>query len=350
MLPTTPPPLRRRRGRLWWLSRSLPVGLIVLLLLAALLRYLEQAAGSKLAQQYPAPGQLVDMDGYRMHILCRGEGRPTVILEAGASDFSLQWTLVQPQVATFTRVCVYDRAGFGWSDPSPYRRTSDVIVEELHRLLTRAEIPGPYVMVGHSFGGMNVRLYAHRYPEEVAGMVLLDALHEAQFLGSPGFLRVAKMILALFHNFPLLRSPGLLALFPDQIPVRGLTGEAADEYRAILATTRYLATAIEETESLEESLALVRAAQLAGLGNIPLIVVSRQVAFPLPGAPPAVSEHFEQEWQLLQLDLVALSPNSKHVIAEGSGHHIQLARPDIVVEAIREVVFTLREQQAMRRP
>lgn len=292
----------------------------------------------------------MDIGGYRLHILCLGEGSPAVILESGAADFSLQWGLVQPQVASFTRVCVYDRAGFGWSDPGPYAHTSDVIVDELHRLLHEAGVDPPYVMVGHSFGGMNVRLYAHRYPDEVAGMVLLDALHEAQFLGSPAFLRIAKLILALFHNFPLLRSPGLLALFPDQIPVRGLTGEAADEYRAILATTRYLATALEETESLGESLALVRDAQIAGLGNIPLIVISRQVAFPLPGAPASVSEQFEQEWQLLQLDLVALSPNSKHLIAEGSGHHIQLARPDIVVEAIREVVYTVRAEQASSQP
>lgn len=292
----------------------------------------------------------MDIGGYRLHILCLGEGSPTVILEAGATDFSLQWSLVQPEVATFTRVCVYDRAGFGWSDPGPYAHTSDVIVEELHRLLFEAGIEAPFVMVGHSFGGMNVRLYAHRYPEEVAGMVLVDALHEAQFLNSPVFMRLVKLFLPLLRLFPLLTSPELLALFPEQIPVRGLTGQAADAYRAILATTRYFAAAMEETGSLTESLAYVRQAQIAGLGNIPLVVVSRQVAFPLPGAPSAVSSQFEQEWQTLQLDFLTMSPNSKHLIAEGSGHHIQIARPDIVIEAIREVVMAVREQQEAAPP
>jgi len=338
------------RGCRWWIDRFLVGALFVVLIFGVGVWLAGTTARADLASQYPPPGQLVDIGGYRLHILCLGEGSPPAIVESGATAFSLQWSLVQPEVATFTRVCVYDRAGFGWSDPGPYPHTSDVIVEELHRLLQEAEVEPPYVMVGHSFGGMNVRLYAHRYPDEVAGMVLLDALHEAQFLNSPLLLRAAKLFLPLVRIFPLLTSPELLALFPEQIPVRGLTGPAADAYRSVVATTRYFAAALDETRSLEQSVALVREAQIAGLGNIPLIVISRQVAFPLPGAPESLSQQFEQEWQTLQLDFLSMSPNSKHLIAEGSGHHIQLARPDIVIEAIREVVQAVRAQQQHASP
>lgn len=331
------------RGCWWWAIRILVGVLALFFVFGSVVWRAGHEARSTLARRYPAVGKLVDVGGYRLHIYCLGEGGPTVILDAGASDFSVQWSLVQPQVATFTHVCVYDRAGFGWSDPSPYARTSDIMVEELHTLLLNAQVPGPYVLVGHSLGGMNVRLYAYRYPDEVSGMVLVDALHEAQFLGSPFFWRVSELLLRLAHLLPPMDPAWLLALLPEQIPVRGLTGEAAEQYRAVLATTPYLAAALAECGALNQSCALVREAQIAGLGNIPLIVISRQVALPLPGLSESSSRQFEEEWHTLQSDMLLLSPNSRLVIAEQSGHHIQLARPDVVTDAIREVVMTVRE-------
>ena len=124
---------------------------------------------------------MVDVGGYQLHIDCQGNGSPTVVMEAGLTEPSLMWSLVQPQVSTGTRVCVYDRAGLGWSDASPKPRTAEVMVEELHTLLQNANVAAPYVMVGHSTGGMLVRLYAHSYPAEVVGMVQVDAQHEDQF-------------------------------------------------------------------------------------------------------------------------------------------------------------------------
>jgi pimeloyl-ACP methyl ester carboxylesterase len=116
---------------------------------------------------------------YRLHIHCVGEGSPTVVLDAGLGGFSLDWSLVQPELAATTRVCAYDRAGYGWSDPSPQSRTPGQIVEELHTLLLNAGIEGPYMLVGHSAAGKHVRLYADRYPHDVVGMVLVDARHES---------------------------------------------------------------------------------------------------------------------------------------------------------------------------
>ena len=129
---------------------------------------------------HPAPGQLVDVAGHRLHLWCIGEGAPVVVLETGAGGSSLQWNRVQPEVARATRVCAYDRAGLGWSDLGPTPRTAARIVDELHILLETAGVPGPYVLTGHSGGGLYARLYVSTYPTDVAGMVLVEASHEDQ--------------------------------------------------------------------------------------------------------------------------------------------------------------------------
>ena len=140
-----------------WTKRILSGLLILILVLMALMWLAGLSAKSKLAEQNPLPGEMIDMNGFKMHLYCAGEGSPTVILEAGLNDFYVSWTKVQPEVAKTTRVCSYDRAGLGWSEASPNPRASDVMAEELHVLLNNAGIAPPYVLVGHSFGGINVR-------------------------------------------------------------------------------------------------------------------------------------------------------------------------------------------------
>ncbi len=130
-------------------------------------------------------GQRVDIGGYRLHLHSMGTGGPAVILDTGLGGPSSAWGLVQPEIAKFTQVVSYDRAGNGWSDASPFPRTSRQIVEELHTLLAKAEIPKPYILVGHSFGGNNVQLYAAMYPDEVKAIVLVDSCHEEQLRRLP---------------------------------------------------------------------------------------------------------------------------------------------------------------------
>ena len=170
---TTQTQIPGRNHRRWIL-----IGLgsiLVLVLLSGITTWgAGQSAKTQLAAQYPAPGQLVDIGGYKLHLNCMGEGSPTVIMDAGNNDFSVTWATVQPEIGQFTKVCSYDRAGFGWSEPSPLPRTSSVMVGELHTLLAAAELESPFVLVGHSFGGVNMRLYAHQYPSET------------QPLGKPG--------------------------------------------------------------------------------------------------------------------------------------------------------------------
>lgn len=132
-------------------------------------------------RRFPPPGALVDVGGFRLHLLCQGTGTPTVVMDAGLGDSYLTWQSIQPAVAQSTRVCSYDRAGLGYSDPGPEPRDSRRIVAELHALLRQARLPPPYVLVGHSFGGFNTRLFAYTWPDEVAALVLVDVSHEDQW-------------------------------------------------------------------------------------------------------------------------------------------------------------------------
>jgi pimeloyl-ACP methyl ester carboxylesterase len=153
---------------------------VTLVVLAGLV--LQEIGSARDARRFLPPGQMVDVGGHQLHICATGRGSPTVVLDSGFPGSSLSWTYVQPEVTRFTRACSYDRAGLGWSDAGPMPRTTRQIVEELHALLRNAQVKGPYVLVGHSFGTFTVRLYASTYPDEVAGIVLLDPIQLSDWL------------------------------------------------------------------------------------------------------------------------------------------------------------------------
>lgn len=296
-----------------------------------------QLAKSRLARQYPAPGQLVDVGGYRLHLHCVGHGRPTVVLDAGVNDFSVQWLPVQESVGKDMRACAYDRAGLGWSEASPHPRTSEHIVRELHTMLEKAGITGPLILVGHSFGGLNMRLYAYRHPREVVGVVLVDSAHELVSSRVPAMRRAVQQAEAQFRTLSWLAASGIMALTPEDIPDFGLTGVARERYRAILATTNFFEAAAAETGSIEQSYADMRGLDINRLGTIPLVVLSRGLADSLPGASEPENREYEQVWREMQTRLVALSPRSRQVIAAGSRHYIHLTEPQLVIDAIRSV-------------
>jgi pimeloyl-ACP methyl ester carboxylesterase len=288
---------------------------------------------------------MVDVGGYRLHIFGEGAGSPTVVLDAGAGDLGLAWARVQPTVARSTRVCAYDRAGLGWSEPSPRPRTAAVMVDELHTLLTNAGIAGPYVLVGHSLGGLVVRQYAHAYPVGVAGIVLVDSAHEAQWLRFPEAVRNnLPSVLRQLRLVQAAASVGIGALKPSLMPLESrLPLEAAATARALKVAGADFGTGAAELEQLAGG----QTPPLATLGDIPLIVLSQSHRDPdsVPSGAaitPEVLQEYDQTWEQLQLELAALSTHGKRLVAEGSGHNIQLDRPDLVVRAIEELLAVAR--------
>jgi pimeloyl-ACP methyl ester carboxylesterase len=299
----------------------------------------------------PQPiGQLVDVGGYRLHLACQGEGSPTVVMEAAIGETGLLWSLVQPAVARSLRTCVYDRAGLGWSDPSPKPRTAAAMVKELHRLLAAAGVPGPYVLVGHSFGGLLVRLYAARYPKEVAGLVLVDSAHEQQYRRAPREIRellpqLEEQARQQFEALKALIASG--SLDPGMLPVPpGLPASAAETFRALVAASpKHVETFIAEQQAVQAIHAGLAAAASTSLGDLPLIVLSHGQPMAMPGLSDEVNQANEQVWQELQAELAGLSSRGRLVVAENSGHYLQLEQPQLVIDAIAEVVTAARTTQ-----
>lgn len=297
---------------------------------------------------HPMPGRRVNISvagsdhaPLAMHIYCIGQGSPAVILEAGLDDSFVSWRKVQPGIAKFTRVRSYDRAGIGYSDSSPRPRTSQVIAGELHELLQVAAVPSPYVLVGHSMGGYDVRLFAHLYRNEVSGMVLVDASHPEQQKRLPpavndldaGWLREQE-----FLEFTM----------PFGLPrLLGFCGADA-EVRATQCNFHSAREAVAELKASSASAA--QTAATGSLGDLPLAVLSRGPDNPQPDLPDDLVKPANQAWQRMQEELAHLSTRGTRVIANNSGHYIQMDRPDLVIAAVRSVVDEARAAEATASP
>ncbi|MFZ0954146.1 MAG: alpha/beta fold hydrolase, partial [Candidatus Sulfotelmatobacter sp.] len=258
---------------------------------------------------------------------------------AGMGDSFLSWHKVQPEIAKFTRVCSYDRAGLGYSDSSPRPRTTRVFVDELHRLLQHTGIPGPLVLVGHSMGGFDVRLYASLYRNEVAGLVLVDSSHPEQQKRLPpaiNDLDATWLREQEFFEFTM----------PFGIPrLMGFCGND-DAVRAADCNFHTARESVEELKAISQSAA--ETANSGSLGDIPLVVLSHDPDMPQSDLPEDLVKPTNDAWQQMQEELAHLSTRGKQVIAKNSGHYIQLDRPDLVVAAVRSVVDQAR--QALQPP
>ncbi len=325
-----------------WVKRGV-IGAVAALVALALVGALYQTLATQADRRnFPPPGKLVDVGGYRLHIQCAGAGYPTVVLETGALSMSAAWGWVQPQVAVHTRVCSYDRAGLGWSEPGPEPRDALHIARELRTLLKNAGETPPYVLVGHSSGGLLVRVYADQYPEDVVGLLLLDSSHPDQdarlekVLGKPSFLEEG-----LFSSLPVLARLGVLRFilrFPalasriDDLPPR-----QAAEAKAFLADSSHQSAGRAELALWEETTAQARATR--PLGDLPLVVIS---AGGMKTASPK-----RQVVNELHGELAALSSRGSHRILAGTTHMslaTNRAHAAQVAEAIRELVEATRAQ------
>jgi pimeloyl-ACP methyl ester carboxylesterase len=282
----------------------------------------------------PPPGQLVDVGGYRLHLLVMGEGQPgpTVILDSGMVSFSSNWGWVQPEVAKVAPVVAYDRAGLGWSDPGPKPRDAEQSARELHTALERVGIAGPFVLAGHSYGGLAVRSFAALYPDEVAGVVLVDGSHPdqwARFGLSSKILGYGNLVSSVVARF------GVFRLFDKEYKLLadGLPARAYAELMAFGRTPRALATAGNAALAWDaRTRPQVNAA--GGLGDRPLIVLSVT-------EQPRMGEKLTA----MQAELPGLSSQSRHITVDGAYHEGLLAQQDdarVVTKSILQVVDAVR--------
>jgi pimeloyl-ACP methyl ester carboxylesterase len=330
-----------RRG-----ARQLLQDLAILCFLAAPLALLALLAGASYnwikahydAQRFPQEGRSVDIGGYRLNINCRGQGSPTVVLEAGLGVPAISWRAVQSEIAKFTRVCSYDRAGYDWSDPGPMPRTTARSVRELHTLLKNAGERPPFILVGHSFGGTNVRVYNGAYPREVAGLVLADTGNE-EMKSPASFQRLIDSKLrgrqldgkwaTLLYWTGISRLAAGIQIDDPALPYD------KQEWSYFLIQPKVLRAVASEMENLDEGKAELKAA--GTLGDKPLIVlIARQHPQDLD-LPTQDAVAVSQLWVEDEKLLAQLSTRGKWIIVENSTHMTPLERPDAIVSAVREL-------------
>lgn len=335
------------RSRAIWRRPVYHTGLIVLLMVAGVIGLL--AAGKltqvRLAGQTPPPGRLVDVGGYRLHLDCRGPvtvGQPTLVLEAGLGESSLTWAGVMPLLAARHRVCAYDRAGYGWSDSRPSAPTAAATVADLHALLQGSGEASPFVMVGHSLGALYARVFAHRYPDAVAGLVLIDPSHEEMTTRLPANwqeqLAGAKQEAARALRVPIaLVDLGVAAIFPSLAPPGDprLPAAVQESQRTLnRISSRSLHALAAELAASDAILAEVAAARPGAVGDRPLVVISAGSvkAAPPPGLSPlAPSFDLDQE-------LAKLSSRGLHITLGESSHYVHYDQPVQVADAIEWVM------------
>lgn len=263
------------------------------------------------------PGKFANLETHRLYYRCVGSGTPVVVIDNGIGGAAVEWTPVQDALARTTRVCTYDRAGYGWSDSGPGPRTTARAAGELRTLLERAGEPGPYLLVGHSFGGFNARYFAARYPREVAGVVLLESSHPEQML----------TFTAAAHRAPhAIDVARLETNREDPSPHVAAASFLNSRRKAVFAQ-------MDEISHFADSARM--AADAGNIGATPLLVIARGSG---SGAVPAR----EAAWRDLQSSLVTLSSRGEFVVADSHSHELHLADPDFVVHALQRFIETVR--------
>ena len=288
------------------------------------------------ASAYPMSGQMIDVGGHRLHLQCTGSGSPTVVLQPGGGDMSSAMGWIAPAVAAHTRVCVYDSAGRGWSEASDVTQDGAQMMTDLHTLLHSGGVPGPYVLAGHSFGGLYVRIFAAQYPNEVAGMVLIDstgahlpASTSAQSWGPDDILARGSVLASTSARLGVGRLFGLAGY-------GSLPPQSADEVRAKIATSTSLRSTIDEF--LQATASEHEAAALTNFGDKPLVVLT-------------AGSGNDAAWMKAQDQTATISTNSVHRVAQGATHpDLILKQQDaaLTAQAIIDVVSSVRSNQPLK--
>lgn len=319
------PPRQRRAVRI-----LISVAISIAVLALAGFGY-ESVAAAADERRFPAPGDLIDVGGHRLHLHCRGEGSPTVVLEAGAQSFSTSWAWVQEEVAQVTRACAYDRAGLGWSEPGPGPRDAAQIAQELAVLLDHAGVQDPLVLAGHSLGGLFNRRFAFEHGDRVVGLILVDARHPDYMELSPNAEEEMRGAVPMVEVARGLAHFGVLRLLGDVFGVtEGMAPDAANAALAKTARPGLWAATLAEVEAFPHTHRQVR--ESGTLSDQPLVVISRDMS------EPESDGGTESAWRDMQLDMLKLSAEARHVVVRGSTHVSLLTNREHAQQVASEIV------------
>jgi pimeloyl-ACP methyl ester carboxylesterase len=304
---------------------------------------------------YLANAQLVRLpDGRSMHLYCEGQGSPVVVLDSGLGDGAWSWSRVQDQMAAKTRVCSYDRAGYGTSSPGPSPRDSKAIVSDMAAMLKAAKVSGPYVIVGHSLGSFDVRLFAFTYPKDVVGVVLVDPSADWQMKRMGAAVpKLAAVTDASYGGMrPCTESPRpperdkvCVGILPPGTPPDAVafltTARGPDFYRAMLGEFEVFPTTDNEQLTAAREALSAKTGKAPPLGDRPLIILTAGT-MAQPGLTPEESEAVRKVWVTMHDEMAGLSTHGVNRIVEGSSHYIQREKPQVVIDAVAEVVDAVR--------
>lgn len=329
--------MEKRQTLLKWTKR-LAAGVAGLVILAAGLGAGYQEVATRIdAERFPPPGEMVDVGGYRLHIYCKGEGAPPVVFDTGRGDMGLVWAPVQDEIAKGTRACIFDRAGYGWSDYGATPRTSELLAREIAALIEGAELAQPVILVSHSISGLQHRMFGTLFPEKLAGMVFVDVSHhnQRQRFGLPtNFVEQAAKIRECAWKGRF----GWQRMFGDVPPLT----QYAEEYREAVYTTmlrpRRCETIADEVEAYAENIRLLTEAR--DLGDIPIVVMT---------ATDKANQYDAEEkarrvgiWLDMQKDIASMSTDSRHVVTDKSSHYIHVSEPELVIAEIEALLDRVR--------
>lgn len=325
-------------GRRRLMGGVVGLGLVALLGAGALT---QSALSSHERTLHAPPGKLVSVGTHRLHLNCQGSGQPLVMLESGLSGWSQDWALVQPELAKFTTVCSYDRAGYAWSDDAPEPRTGLLAVQDLRTMLRAAGLQGPMVVVGHSWGGMLAQMLAQTNSEEVAGLVLVDALHHDQTasMDPDVHARYSRNMRFLTGSATWLAPLGLtrLAGMPASVVLDKLPASEQVSARALAMQSKNYRALYTEYMGIDPALAVARS--LPPVPAVPTIVLSTHALSEFP--PGWELDYMRQHWIAGQRAL-ARETAAKHVVVADAGHYLQLERAELVIASVQEVLQKVR--------
>lgn len=332
-------------------ARKLLSRLIAALLLVVLVAMVSGAAYNALSIRHyrhlaGIPGKLYDVDGYSMHLYCTGEGSPTVVLDSGLGDDFTGWAKVQPVLSGVTRVCSYDRAGFGWSATRPGVQDANAISSELHQLLTVAGVPRPFILVGHSISGLYLRSYAAHYPGDLEGLVFVDGATPLQDD------RIPKELVKIQEQQRREMPWQKLLMTLGWYRVQGICTSVPQGFEKYALWIKADSCIPSQMDAMENELDAERASgeetlHAGPFGDLPVLILSRDPESRPSNWPASVAQANAVVWNQMQEEAKKLSSQSRRIIAKGSDHYIQNDRTDLVNREIIAFLVSVRNRKPL---